>query len=224
VDARGDLIVRHKSMADEVTARMRRLILSRELQPGQRVKQAELAAMMGVSTMPVREALLRLVSEGMVIADSNRSFTVAMTTTPEGIRDIYWIHSVLAGELTTRAWDRRDDALIKVLTGHHKAYTAALKSGGHPELFQANWEFHAAIHRAADAPAIALTMKNTLRYFPDFTYQVPGWDDLAADWQSGLLGQFIKGNREGARAVVADCCTRSAELYIAAFWPADAIA
>ena len=207
-------------MADQVTDRIRRLILSHELLPGQRIKQAELAAMMGVSTMPVREALLRLVSEGMVIADMNRSFTVAMTTTPEWIRDIYWIHSVLAGELICRAWDRRDDDLITVMRAHHQGYMAAMKSGAHPELFKANWDFHAAIHRAADAPAIALTMKNTLRYFPDFSYDVPGWNELAADWQTGLLDQFVKGNREGARAVVGDCCRRSAELYIAAFWPA----
>jgi DNA-binding GntR family transcriptional regulator len=220
VEANSDLLVRHQSMADQVTDRIRRLILSQELQPGQRIKQAELAAMMGVSTMPVREALLRLVSEGMVIADMNRSFTVAMTTTPGGIRDIYWIHSVLAGELTSRAWDRRNDDLIKVITAHHEKYMAAMKSGAHPELFKANWDFHAAIHRAAEAPAIALTMKNTLRYFPDFSYDVPGWNELAADWQTGLLDQFVKGNREGARAVVGDCCRRSAELYIAAFWPA----
>ena len=219
--ATSDLVVRHQSMADQVTDRIRRLILSRGLQPGQRIRQAELAAMMGVSTMPVREALLRLVSEGMVITDSNRSFTVAMTTTPEGIRDIYWIHSMLVGELTSRAWDRRDDDLIKVMKTHHKDYMAAMKSGGHPELFKANWDFHAAIHRAADAPAIALTMKNTLRYFPDFSYDVPGWNELAADWQTGLLDQFEKGNQEGARAVVADCCRRSAELYITAFWPAE---
>jgi DNA-binding GntR family transcriptional regulator len=100
-------------MADKVTEQTRRLILSRELQPGQRIRQAELATMMGVSTMPIREALLRLVAEGMVIAESNRSFTIAMTTTPSGIRDIYWIHAELAGELAARAWDVRTDELVE---------------------------------------------------------------------------------------------------------------
>src|ERR1700691_1289505 len=47
----------HRSMADAVTAQTRRLILSRQLQPAQRITQADLAEMMGVSTMPVREAL-----------------------------------------------------------------------------------------------------------------------------------------------------------------------
>jgi DNA-binding GntR family transcriptional regulator len=208
-------------MADQVTDKARRLILSHELAPGQRIRQAELAERMGVSTMPVREALLRLVSEGMVIADSNKSFTVATTTTPAGIRDIYWIHSVLAGELTARAWNKKTDALLETMADHHYAYKRAMKSGSHPELFKENWDFHSAIHRVADAPAIALTMKNTLRYFPDFSYDVPGWNELAVDWQAGLLREFTVGTADGARAVVSECCARSAELYIAAFWPDD---
>jgi DNA-binding GntR family transcriptional regulator len=219
VNPSSELIVRHRSMADTVTDRIRRLILSLELPPGERIRQAEMAKMLGVSTMPVREALLRLVAEGMVITDHNRSFTVATTTTPQGIRDIYWVHSMLAGELSARAWDVRDANLIAVLQSQHKTYLKALKSGGHPEMFRANWDFHAAIHRAADAPAIALTMKNTLRYFPDFSYNVSGWNDLAADWQRLLIEQFEDGARDGTRAVVAECCRRSAELYIAAFWP-----
>jgi DNA-binding GntR family transcriptional regulator len=208
-------------MADKVTEQTRRLILSRELQPGQRIRQAELASIMGVSTMPVREALLRLVTEGMVIAESNRSFTVAMTTTPSGIRDIYWIHAELAGELAARAWDVRTDELVEKLAGHARAYTAALKSGvgGHAVLFSENWAFHSAIHRTADAPAIAVTLKNTLRYFPDFSYDIAGWNEAGAEWQDALLAEFTNGSREGARAVVATYSARSAELYIAALWP-----
>jgi DNA-binding GntR family transcriptional regulator len=221
MESRTDLIVQHRSMADEVTDRTRRLILSRELQPGERIKQAELASLMGVSTMPVREALLRLVSEGMVLADSNRSFTVAMTTTPSGIRDVYWIHSVLAGELSVRAWQVRDDALLETMRARHDAYAKALRSGegGHPILFRENWEFHSAVHHAANAPAIALTLKNTLRYFPDFSYDVAGWNEVAEEWQAGLIAEFTSGDAEGVRRVVSASCTKSAELYIATFWP-----
>jgi DNA-binding GntR family transcriptional regulator len=224
MEPRGDLIVHHESMADKVTEQTRRLILSRQLQPGQRIRQAELAELMGVSTMPVREALLRLVSEGMVIADSNRSFTVAMTATPAGIRDIYWIHAQLAGELAARAWDNRTDELISALEGHERNYAKALKTGegGHTVLFAENWSFHSLIHHAADAPAIALTLKNTLRYFPDFSYDIPGWNETGAQWQKDLLAQFTGGTREGARQVVATYARQSAELYIAALWPDDA--
>jgi DNA-binding GntR family transcriptional regulator len=204
-------------MADQVTHQIRRLILSRELQPGQRVKQAELAKMMGVSTMPVREALLRLVSEGMVLADVNRAFTIAATTKPQGIRDIYWLHASMAGELAARAWDRRTDELVAGLRSLHADYLDALDSGQQGELFQTNWSFHSLIHRAAASPEIAVTLKNTLSYLPDFTFEVPGWNQLAADWQAELVEQFTDGDREGARAVVSACCARSAEIYIAAF-------
>jgi DNA-binding GntR family transcriptional regulator len=219
--ATSEAMIQHRSMADQVTAKARRMILSQELSPGQRIRQADLAEVMGVSTMPVREALLRLVSEGMVIADSNKSFTVATTTTPAGIRDIYWVHSVLAGELSARAWERKTPELLETIADHHYAYKRAMKTGAHSELFKENWDFQAAIHRAANAPAIALTLKNTLRYFPDFSYDVPGWNELAVDWQAGLLREFASGTPDGARAVVSEYCSRSAELYIAAFWPDD---
>ena len=212
-------------MADAVTERTRRLILSRQLQPGQRIRQSDLAEMMGVSTMPVREALLRLVSEGMVLADSNKSFTIAMTTTPTGIRDVYWIHSLLAGELAARAWDVRDDELLATMNQHHETYIEALEagsSGRETELFAENWAFQSAIHHKADAPAILVAVKNTLRYFPDFSLDIPGWYEVAAVWQEQLIRQFEKGTREGARKAVANGGSKSAELYIAALWPGEA--
>jgi DNA-binding GntR family transcriptional regulator len=212
-------------MADEVTERTRRLILSRQLQPGQRVRQSDLAEMMGVSTMPVREALLRLVAEGMILTDSNKSFTVAMTTTPTGIRDVYWIHSVLAGELAARAWDARDDELLATMKRHHETYIEALEAGPagrEAELFAQNWAFHSAIHHKANSPALAQTVKNTLRYFPDFSLQIPGWYEVGAVWQAQLIRQFEKGTREGARNAVASGSSKSAELYIAALWPGEA--
>lgn len=212
-------------MADAVTEQTRRLILSRQLQPGERIRQAELAEMMGVSTMPVREALLRLVSEGMVLADSNKSFTVAMTTTPAGIRDVYWTHSVLAGELAARAWDARDDELLATMNRLHETYIEALEagtSGREAELFSENWAFHSAIHHKANSPAIAVAVKNTLRYFPDFSLDIPGWFEVGAVWQEQLIRQFEKGTREGARKAVANGSSKSAELYIAALWPGEA--
>jgi DNA-binding GntR family transcriptional regulator len=225
MESPNDLIVQHRSMADEVTERTRRLILSRQLQPGQRVRQTDLAEMMGVSTMPVREALLRLVAEGMILTDSNKSFTVAMTTTPDGIRDVYWIHSVLAGELAARAWDARDDELLATMNRHHETYIETLEagsSGREAELFAENWAFHSAIHHKANSPAIALAVKNTLRYFPDFSLQIPGWYEVGAVWQAQLIRQFEKGTREGARNAVASGSSKSAELYIASLWPGEA--
>src|ERR1700720_4348765 len=125
--------IAHKSMTDQVSEKLRSMILSRELAPGLRVTQADLAEMLGVSTMPIREALLRLGAEGLITASASRSFEVA-TTTEQGIRDVYWIHGVLAGELAARAWDNKSDALISTLQQEHESYVAAHKAGDQDRL------------------------------------------------------------------------------------------
>ncbi len=117
------------------------MILSRQLPPGTRVTQAQLAEMLGVSTMPIREALLRLGAEGLITSSASRSFEIA-TVTGRGIRDVYWIHGVLAGELAARAWDHKSEELIGTLREEHKNYNAAHKAGDHAGLTDANRRFH----------------------------------------------------------------------------------
>jgi DNA-binding GntR family transcriptional regulator len=193
------------------------MIVSRKFRSGQRIRQAELAAMLGVSTMPIREALLRLVAEGMVTAEANRSFFVADTTAKD-IEDIYWMHAMLQGELTARAWDRRSQRLIDTLEGHRREFLAAVKRDDGYGLREANWQFHAAINRVAAAPTIAQALRRTSYYYPDFQSEVPGWIDLAGQWQRGVLKEFKNGTRDAARAVVSRSLQRAAEMFIGSVW------
>jgi DNA-binding GntR family transcriptional regulator len=209
--------IKHKSMADSVSEQLRTMILSRKLEPGLRVTQVELAEMLGVSTMPIREALLRLVAEGLIVTAANRSFEVA-TTTERGIRDVYWIHGVLAGELAARAWDNKTDALLGALLQEHANSVRALKSGDFQQLTDSNRRFHAAINTAAESPTTNVILRNTLHYFPDFSLDVAGWRELAIDWQSELIDQFDSGDREQAKQVSMDKSRAAGELFIEAYW------
>ena len=65
------------SAAELTYARLRALILSEHVQAGDRLGQVELAALLGVSRTPVREALRRLTGEGLVVELTNRGFRVA---------------------------------------------------------------------------------------------------------------------------------------------------
>src|ERR1700693_1092270 len=98
MNTRGARRVVHQSMADEVAAELRRLVLSGAFEQGERITQDKLAKSFGVSTMPVREALLRLAAEGLIIAEANRSFSVVQNTADD-LRDAYWIYGKLSGEL-----------------------------------------------------------------------------------------------------------------------------
>jgi DNA-binding GntR family transcriptional regulator len=211
------LRVRHTSLTDSVASTLRRMILNREFEPGERITQVQLAALLGVSTMPIREALLRLVAEGPVIAEANRSFRITETSESE-IRDIYWMHAVLAAELTGRAWERRTADLLATLHTEHDAYRENRTIGNHEDLFQSNWAFHSALHNAAGAPALGLMLKNTLRFFPDFSVPVDGWRELAAQWQAGLIREFTDGSRASAEEVARSSIGMASDLFIASFW------
>jgi DNA-binding GntR family transcriptional regulator len=195
------------------------MILSRELVAGQRITQAELSERLGVSVMPVREALFRLVTEGMIDAFANRAFAVSDTmATADSVRDNYLLISLVAGELTARACDNRTPALLEDLERHHVAYAEASRLGRAEESFAINWDFHASLNAAAASPALIRGLRQHMAYFPGFFYEIEGWSALAHEWQAGVIWELRAGSRERARSVVADSVSRAGELFISKFW------
>ncbi|MCU1374274.1 MAG: GntR family transcriptional regulator [Actinomycetia bacterium] len=203
----------HRSMADEVAAELRRMVLAGEFEAGERLTQDRLAKTLGVSTMPVREALLRLAAEGLIIASANRSFSVASNTTDD-LRDIFWMHSTLQGELARRACLHADDDLVKALTESHKRYLDVIDDID--ARFDANWQFFRAVNLASHAPRLLLMIRSTLRFFPDILHNAPGSPELAGKWQHDLLRAITKREPDKAKAVSEKYARQAGELYIAA--------
>ena len=65
------------SKTDLVAALIRELVITGELPAGEQLRQRDLAQRFGVSQTPVREAMRRLESEGLLVCDTHRGFTVA---------------------------------------------------------------------------------------------------------------------------------------------------
>ena len=91
-----DITLEHNTILYAVTDRLRSLILTRTLRPGDRLIQKELAAQLGVSRTPVREALHQLASEGLVTISPYRGATV-MEYAPEELEAIYHVRIALEG-------------------------------------------------------------------------------------------------------------------------------
>ncbi len=80
--------------ASMVTERLRDSIVNGSLKPGSQLSEADLAARFGVSRGPVREALQRLIQEGLVRAEPHRGVFVPVLTESD-VRDIYLARDAL---------------------------------------------------------------------------------------------------------------------------------
>lgn len=92
------MAVRTTADADSCLSRLRQLVLTGELLPGEKLNQADLAERLGVSRVPVREALASLRSEGLVEARPNSGFTVVRPTV-EDLAEIYLMRDLLEDAL-----------------------------------------------------------------------------------------------------------------------------
>ncbi|WP_420612596.1 GntR family transcriptional regulator [Candidatus Spongiisocius sp.] len=84
------------SAEEAVTAALRDAILSGRLVPGERLAQAELAGQLGVSRIPLRDALRRLEEEALVRIDGRRGAWVTALTTRD-IAEVYELRIMLEG-------------------------------------------------------------------------------------------------------------------------------
>ena len=87
---------------EQVTQRLREAIASGVLKPGDRLNQADLADRLGVSRMPIREALRRLEAEGLVTLQPYKGAIVSLVSADE-LREIYEMRVALETLAVRRA-------------------------------------------------------------------------------------------------------------------------
>jgi len=207
--------LRRRKLSDEVAARLRRMILIGELAPGSHTTQDELARLLDVSTMPVREALLGLAAQGFVQARPNRSFAVVRTT-PDDVRDIYWLHATLAGELTSRACARSDSEFLQTMRKLRDRCEHSHQEGDTEGMEVSNWAFHREINFAAAAPKLLLVLGTSLRFIPGGFYGLlPGWPDASTNGHDDIMKAFHDHDPPAAR-VAAEAHVRDAGALLTA--------
>jgi len=188
------------SMSDQVTASLREMILTGEMLPGQQITHEQIAEALDVSTMPVREALLRLTHEGLIEGGAkSRSYRVSVTTRTD-VEDIYWMHAMLSGKITARAALRLTDEQVDGLAKAHKDWVAAAKTGNEIALSVANDAFHRIINLGADAPKLIQFLRQTLNLIPDRYYSmIPDQISKSTKAHGEILKAIERRDAEAAR-------------------------
>jgi len=136
------------TVADRVTDELRRAILSGSLAPGRTFSLREAAGMLGVSFIPVREALRDLEAEGLVITRPGRSAMVAPLDL-EDLQAIYRLRRQIEPEIARRACLAITDAALDRLE------TDAHEFGDETLTIDAIYDRHVAFHLALLEPAMS---------------------------------------------------------------------
>lgn len=137
-----------------VAERIREAILGGMLTPGERLKEEQLARELGTSRTPVREALLRLQSEGLVDAAPNRGATVRRYGRSELV-EMYELRALLEGHAGRRAAERIDEDDIADLRASCDRFARLAGGRDLHGLVAENAAFHRAVWRAAASERLA---------------------------------------------------------------------
>jgi DNA-binding GntR family transcriptional regulator len=135
---------RRRGLADEVADRIREAIFRGAYEPGAQLREVELASALDVSRGPVREALLRLESEGLVRSAWHRGATVT-TLTARDVAEIDSLRGALERLAVQEVTARASDADIVAI---EKAAERMARADDEREMVACDIAFHDAVYAA----------------------------------------------------------------------------
>ena len=144
------------SKTDLVAALIRELVITGELEPGEQLRQRDLAQRFHVSQTPVREAMRRLESEGLLTCDTHRGFTVVAPDVGR-VEENFQIRAALESLGASLATHKIDaDGLARLRALNDRMRVLADDDPAYAEL---NREFHFTVYEYAHSPLLLSLMR-----------------------------------------------------------------
>jgi DNA-binding GntR family transcriptional regulator len=144
------------SKTDLVAALVRELIITGKLGAGEQLRQRDLAQRFGVSQTPVREAMRRLESEGLLVCNTHRGFTV-LASDQSLLEENFMIRAALeslGASLAARKIDAEGLTRLRDLNDKMRAL-----ADDDPAFAELNREFHFTIYSCARSPLLLSLMR-----------------------------------------------------------------
>ena len=140
--------VKRRSLADEVTDQLRDFILTGQLQPGDKLGEAEISHRLRVSRGPVREALVRLEQEGLVASEWHKGAAIVDLTRGD-VTELATLRVALEKLAIAGACRSATEDDLAGLLDVVERMRAASAGGTDEALARLDIEFHDAVYRAA---------------------------------------------------------------------------
>lgn len=146
--------LQHETLGERVTGELRALLIAGRLAPGEKLSLRRVAEALGVSMMPVREAVSRLAADKALEVLPGRAVRVPVLTLAQ-FRELTRIRLVVEGFAAEEATKVITDAQIAVVAQHEAAFLAAAKDPPDPAAaVGANRDLHFALYEAAGMPSL----------------------------------------------------------------------
>jgi DNA-binding GntR family transcriptional regulator len=145
--------VPRRSTVEIISDELRSAIMYGSLAPGSQLGEADLAARLGVSRGPLREAMQRLVQEGLVRSEPHRGLFV-ITLAEEDMEDVYRARLAIERAACLMIMDRnRGEALVR-LTEALQALVGAAEQRDRIAMSDADQAFHQVLVTASGSPRL----------------------------------------------------------------------
>ncbi|OBI23943.1 GntR family transcriptional regulator [Mycobacterium sp. E1386] len=189
-------------LSDDVARFIRRRIFDGTYVAGSYVRLDQLAAELGISVTPVREALFALRAEGLIDQQPRRGFMV-LPVTGRDVTDVANLQAHVGGELAARAAINITDDQLRELKQIQAELEDAYAGDDDERTVRLNHQFHRAINVAADSPKLAQLMSQITRYAPESVFPaIEGWPEQSMRDHRRILSALKKRDDQLARAAM----------------------
>ncbi len=195
---------------------LRRRIIQCELEPGERITEAQLAAETGVGKTPVREALTRLVQEGLVRSMPGHGYEVTPITLGD-VQDLFNFRIIVEPAAAQLAAGHVSATDLRRLDELCAARFSTLEKVSESQYLQANYLFHTTIADASGnrrlAEAVRRALEESERLF-HLSNVLKNRSQEVAHEHKDLVDALIAGDGETARKLTLAHITASQRLVL----------
>lgn len=201
-DSLGPSPIHHRKKAELVYEYLREQIINGTYAPGQRLTLAELSSELGLSHMPVREALLRLEQENLLESAPHKGMRVVRLSL-RAAQELFEIRCELEGLAAFRACRANDADIVDDLQAINADFADAWERRDYTAMGAANWTFHRRILQAASSEQLSRVLEDvwtsSARY--RLGYQlIPSRAEHTITEHEAIIDRIAAGDADGARA------------------------
>lgn len=207
--------VERSTLQEQIYQQLRSSIMSGFFKPGQPLSTRAVAEAVGVSVMPVRDALRRLEVERALVVGHNRTLEVPRLT-GETLHEISQMRIALEGLAVERAADTIKPTDIRLLESLCATMDEGISNQDSDAYLQANWAFHSQIYQAAPGDILMSAIESLwLRMGPYF--RLVSGDRLHTENAMAIHREIVRAfdennSRVARAAVIADIESATTDL------------